>query len=49
MGLHVSLGDRFGWGWINDRYFDRHLKMLRDWETKFLDRPVTEWLLAGAP
>jgi hypothetical protein len=26
MGLHVGLGDRFGWGWINDRYFDRHLK-----------------------
>jgi Ser/Thr protein kinase RdoA (MazF antagonist) len=40
MGLHISLADRFGWGWLNDRYFDRHLKVLRDWQKNFLDRPV---------
>src|SRR5688500_499926 len=22
MGLHIGLGDRFAWGWINDGYFD---------------------------
>jgi Ser/Thr protein kinase RdoA (MazF antagonist) len=47
MGLHISLGDRFGWGWINDGYFDRQLKVLRDWEKDWLDRPSAEWLRAG--
>ena len=46
--LHVSIGDRFGWGWINDEYFDRQLKMLRDWEKDWLDRPGAEWLRTGA-
>jgi len=45
VGMHIGLGDRFGWGWMNDGYFDRHLKILRDWEENFLDRPATEWLL----
>lgn len=44
VGLHVALGDRFGWGWINDRYFDRQLKVLRQWEMDFLDRPASSWL-----
>jgi Ser/Thr protein kinase RdoA (MazF antagonist) len=44
VGLHVSLGDRFGWGWMNDRYLDRQLEVLRDWETNFLDRPARAWL-----
>jgi Ser/Thr protein kinase RdoA (MazF antagonist) len=44
MGLHISLGDRIGWGWINDGYFDRQLKVLRDWEKNCLDRPSAEWL-----
>ena len=48
MGLHVGLGDRFGWGWINDRYFDRHFKVLRTWQKSFLDRPTAAWLVAGA-
>jgi Ser/Thr protein kinase RdoA (MazF antagonist) len=48
VGLHVSLGDRFGWDWMNDRYFDRQLKVLRDWERNFLDRPAPAWLLEGA-
>jgi Ser/Thr protein kinase RdoA (MazF antagonist) len=47
IGLHVSLGDRFAWGWINDGYFDRQLKVLRDWEKDWLNRPGAEWLQAG--
>ena len=39
MGLHIALADRFGWGWLNDRYFDRHLKVLRDWQKNYLDQP----------
>ena len=46
-GLHIGFGDRFGWGWINDDYFDLQLKVLRDWEKNALDRPSTEWLRAG--
>jgi Ser/Thr protein kinase RdoA (MazF antagonist) len=48
MGLHIGAGDRFGWGWINDGYFDRHLKVLRDWEKNALDQPGATWLRAGA-
>ena len=44
VGMHIGLGDRFGWGWMNDGYFDRHLKILHDWEENFLERPATEWL-----
>jgi hypothetical protein len=44
VGLHVSLGDRFGRGWMNDSYFDRQLEVLRDWEKNFLDRPARAWL-----
>ena len=36
LGLHIGFGDRFGWGWINDRYFDCPLKVLRDWEENWL-------------
>jgi len=43
MGLHISIGDTFGWGWINDGYFDSQLKILRDWEKDWLSRPTT-WL-----
>jgi Ser/Thr protein kinase RdoA (MazF antagonist) len=48
MGLHIGLGDRFGWGWINDRYFDHHLKVLRAWQNGFLDRPADAWLVPKA-
>jgi Ser/Thr protein kinase RdoA (MazF antagonist) len=44
IGLHVSLGDRAGWGWINDVYFDHQLKVLRDWDKNFLNRPASAWL-----
>lgn len=47
IGLHLELADRFGRGWLDDRYFDRHLKVLRDWEKNFLDRPAVDWLLRG--
>ena len=48
MGLHVSIADRFGWGWIGDPYFDHQLKILRDWDQRFLNRPIAEWLLPKA-
>jgi Ser/Thr protein kinase RdoA (MazF antagonist) len=44
VGLNVSLGDRVGFGWMNDRFFDRQLKVLRDWEKNFLDRRASAWL-----
>jgi Ser/Thr protein kinase RdoA (MazF antagonist) len=43
-GLHIGLADRFGWGWLNDRYFDRQFKVLRNWQKNFLDRPTVDWL-----
>jgi Ser/Thr protein kinase RdoA (MazF antagonist) len=46
-GLHIGLADRFGWGWLNDRYFDRQFKMLRDWQKNFLDLPGVDWLTRG--
>jgi Ser/Thr protein kinase RdoA (MazF antagonist) len=48
LGLHIGSGDRFGWGWINDSYFDRQLKVLRDWEENWLSRPSATWLQADA-
>ena len=36
MGVHISIGDTFGWGWINDSYFDSQLKILREWEHNWL-------------
>jgi hypothetical protein len=38
MGLHLSLADRFDASWINDRYFDRNMKVLRQWDAHFLAR-----------
>lgn len=49
IGLHLDLADRFGHGWLNDRYFDHHLKVLRDWEDVFLSRPAAEWLPSSRP
>jgi Ser/Thr protein kinase RdoA (MazF antagonist) len=46
-GLHIGLGDRFGWGWMSDGYYDHHLRMLRAWDTQFLTRPGADWLLAA--
>jgi Ser/Thr protein kinase RdoA (MazF antagonist) len=47
-GLHIGLADRFGWGWLNDRYFDRQFKVLRNWQKSFLDRPIANWLSRGS-
>ena len=47
MGLQISVGDRFGWAWIDDGYFDRQLMILRDWEKDWLDRPSAAWLRTG--
>lgn len=49
IGLHIGLADRFGWGWLNDRYFDRQLRVLRNWQKNFLDRPAEDWLRRGSP
>lgn len=46
LGLHIGSGDRFGWAWINDSYFDSQLQVLRDWETNWLSRSGAAWLLA---
>jgi len=48
LGLHMGIGDRFGWGWINDGYIDRQLKVLRDWEKRSLDQAGAKWLRASA-
>ena len=49
LGLHVNSGDRFGWGWINDGYFDNQLKVLRDWEINWLSRQSFTWLQVDGP
>ena len=43
-GLHIDIGDRFGWGWMTDRYYDHHLRVLREWDTNVLSRPGADWL-----
>jgi hypothetical protein len=48
LGLHIGNGDRFGWGWCKDGYFDRQLKVLRDWEVSWLSRPGAAWLQPDA-
>ena len=48
LGLHIASGDRFGWGWINDSYFDGQLKVLRDWEKDWLSRSSPVWLNSDA-
>jgi Ser/Thr protein kinase RdoA (MazF antagonist) len=35
-GLHVSGGQDWGFGWMNDRYFDRQIAFLRKWEEEHL-------------
>jgi Ser/Thr protein kinase RdoA (MazF antagonist) len=36
LGIHTSNGQDWGFGWINDGYFDRALKFFREWETEYL-------------
>ena len=34
LGLHTANGHDWGFGWLNDRYFDTEIKFLRDWEAE---------------
>jgi Ser/Thr protein kinase RdoA (MazF antagonist) len=36
LGIHTSNGHDWGFGWINDGYFDRAIKFFREWETEYL-------------
>jgi Ser/Thr protein kinase RdoA (MazF antagonist) len=42
MGLHTGNSRDFGIGWLNDGYFDRALKFLREWEEEFLPKCPSE-------
>lgn len=35
MGTHASISKRWGIGWLNDRYFDRSIKFVRDWVKEY--------------
>ena len=48
LGLHIDIGNQFGWGWINDGYYDHHFKVLRDWDKNVLDRHDAGWLRESA-
>lgn len=36
LNLHICIGRDAGYGFLNDRYFDRGLEFLRKWEIEFL-------------
>ena len=43
MGLHTSNGQDWGFGWMNDGYFDHSLKFFRQWEAEQTkENPATE-------
>ena len=35
MGTHASISKRWGIGWLNDRYFDRSIKFVKDWVKEY--------------
>jgi len=35
MGTHASISKRWGIDWLNDRYFDRSIKFVRDWVKEY--------------
>lgn len=39
LGLHTGNGQDWGFGWMDDGYFDRSLKFLRRWERRHLRQP----------
>jgi Ser/Thr protein kinase RdoA (MazF antagonist) len=41
MGLHTSRGHDWGFGWMNDGYFDRQISFLRQWEADYLAETST--------
>jgi Ser/Thr protein kinase RdoA (MazF antagonist) len=36
MGLHASIADDFGFGYMHDAYFDDSLRFLKDWDAQML-------------
>ena len=40
LGVHTVNATDWGYGWLSDRYFDRQLKFLREWEARWLGRPI---------
>lgn len=34
LGLHTSNGKDWGFGWMNDQYFDQAIKFFREWEAE---------------
>jgi Ser/Thr protein kinase RdoA (MazF antagonist) len=37
MGMHLHGGPRWGFGWLGEKYLDRHMKLLREMGTQYLD------------
>jgi Ser/Thr protein kinase RdoA (MazF antagonist) len=35
LGLQTGNGHDFGFGWMNDKYFDKALKFLREWDAEY--------------
>ena len=42
VGIHTANGYDWGFGWMHDRYFDRAIKFLRDWEAEYLKEKSLE-------
>jgi Ser/Thr protein kinase RdoA (MazF antagonist) len=42
LGLHTSNGQDWGFGWMNDRYFDQAIKFFREWEAEQSDEKQIE-------
>jgi Ser/Thr protein kinase RdoA (MazF antagonist) len=41
LGVHTSNGNDWGFGWINNHYFDRAIKFFREWEMEYLtEKPI---------
>ena len=35
LGLHTGNGQYWGYGWLDDKYFDRARTFFREWEAEF--------------
>ena len=42
IGLHTAISGHHGSGWLNDRYFDRQIKLLREMDTECFTKDVHE-------
>lgn len=38
LGLHAGLSHSKGSGWLNDQYFNRHMKFLKEWDAEYRDQ-----------